>query len=105
MVQLRLTKEARIECHIHKWENGQQGHGPGNLSGAISHTAGTDPDVEAGEYDDAGELDGECEEDGTAVERAAAPSDHGNVPIQQIGVICIRSLFVLRTKRMYSKDH
>ena len=85
MVWQRLTKEARIKCHIHRWEDGQQRHGPGDLSGAVSPTDGTDPEVEAGEYDDAGELDGECEEDGTVVERAAAPSDCGKIPTQRFG--------------------
>ena len=57
----------RIESHIHWREDGQQRHGPGDPSGAIAHIANIDSEVNASEYHDADELDGNCEEDSTVI--------------------------------------
>ncbi len=104
MIRLRLTKEAGIECHIHEWEDGQQRHGPGDLSGTVTHTTGTDPEIEAGKYDDAGQLNGECEEDGTVVERAATPSEHGDVPIEELLVSFLFSVVYPKEEDVQQAD-
>ena len=79
--RLRLTKQIGIKSHVHRRENGQQRHGPGDLGGAVAHTAGIDAKVKTGEYNDAGQLNGEREEDGTIIERATTPSENGNTPV------------------------